>query len=91
MTKAEAKIFDNLSCCHATIGIVLNTYPVSRNLSNEDFVRFFLKVWKGKKFSYESITRCRRFIQNTCGMFKKAGAVTTWKEAIKQLKEGISK
>lgn len=88
MTEAEQAIFNKLNPCRKAIAILMDAMPTTRNLSNDDFIKAFRLKWNGKsEFTSETITRCRRFVQNTAGLFKKNGAPVTWKAAIKAMEE----
>ena len=83
----ESEIYQTLKKANRNAGFVLKNYPVSRDLSNDGFIRVFKKIFPDTKYSFETIVRARRFVQNTKGLFIKRGKRVEWSEAIKQLND----
>jgi len=87
MTEDERRIYATLKRANKNAGFVLKQFPPSRNVSNDGFVRLFKYVFPDTKYSLETITRARRFVQNTKKLFPKNGAPVTGENAIAELKK----
>lgn len=87
LNKTQEQIYQSFKRANKKVAFVLKNYPVSRDLSNDGFVRVFKKVFPELTYSFETIIRVRRFVQNTKKIYQKTGARPTWEYAILQLKE----
>lgn len=90
MNDREKQIYEKLTKLNRIVGAILKDFPVTRDLSNDDFLKAFQKLYIGKvDYTFESITRIRRYVQNTLGIFPKqfGESVVKWKEAIKQIED----
>jgi len=90
MNDRERQIYEKLTKLNRLIATILKDFPVTRDLSNDDFLKAFAKLYNGKEdYTFESITRIRRYVQNTLGIFPKrfGEGVAVWKEAIKQIEK----
>ncbi len=90
MTGEELQAFRSLKKAHRDAGFILSRFPISRNVSNDGFVRIFKHIYPDRKYSLETITRARRFVQNTKKLFPKNGTPTSWENAIAELKKDNS-
>lgn len=90
LDERELRIYAKLTKANRLVAILLKNYPVTRALKTDDFVKSFRYLATDKvrdEYSFETISRSRRYVQNTLGLFPKTEPSTSWAKAIVQIQK----
>jgi len=77
----DIELKKKLTGCMKAVYDVLRGFPNTRDLSGDQFIARIRFDWD-QKWSAETITRSRRKVQNTWGLYPRKKDAKTWEEEV---------